>query len=160
MGDRGPVPKRTEERLGHRSKDEKAGVTRVPRQAAAVPRPAPNPDWHPVVKSWYLSLGHSGQSDFYEPSDWMTAVWLADQMNFHYQEVRVGEDEHGEPIFQVVAMSGQAISAFLKGMSSLLATEGDRRRSAVELGRRQAEEDEDAQIIHLVRDEEQEAFGR
>jgi len=159
VGERGPVRKRSEERLGHRSKAEKEGVTRVPRDAAAVPRPAPNPSWHPVAKSWYMSLGHSGQSDFYEPSDWMTAVWLADQMSLHYQEIRIGTTEEGDPIYGVTPMSGQVLSAFLKGMTSLLATEGDRRRAAVELGRRQAEEDEDAQIIHLVRDEEQEAFG-
>lgn len=159
MGVRGPVPKRTEELLGHRSKEELAGVTRVPRDAAAVPRPEPNPNWHSIAKSWYMSLGHSGQSDFYEPSDWMTAVWLADQMSQHLQEKPLGVTKDGEVVYGTAPMSGQEIQAFLKGMTSLLATEGDRRRAAIELGRRKSEEDEDATILHLVRDEEEAAFG-
>lgn len=158
LGVRGPVPKRSEERLGHRAKDD--GVEKVPRNLPAVPRPAPNPAWHPTARSWYLSLGHSGQSDFYEPSDWMTAVWLADQMSQYLYPRFVGINQQtGDPIVIEAPMGGSEIQAFLKGMTSLLATEGDRRRAALELGRRKEDESEDATILHLVRDEEDAAFG-
>lgn len=159
MGLRGPVPKRSEERLGNLTKAERERVTKVPRQAGAIPRPEPRPEWHPMARNWYESLGHSGQSDFYEPSDWMTAMWLADQMSQHLQEKPLGVTKDGDVVMGHAPMSGQEIQAFLKGMTSLLATEGDRRRAAIELGRRQSEEEEDAQILHLVRDEEEAAFG-
>jgi hypothetical protein len=42
-----------------------------------IPRPAANPSWHPQARSWYNSLALSGQSEFYEASDWSTAVVAA-----------------------------------------------------------------------------------
>lgn len=42
-----------------------------------IPRPAANPQWHPQARSWYNSLALSGQSEFYEASDWATAVVAA-----------------------------------------------------------------------------------
>jgi hypothetical protein len=42
-----------------------------------IPRPAASPSWHPTVRSWYNSLALSGQSEFYEASDWATAVVAA-----------------------------------------------------------------------------------
>lgn len=158
MGARGPVPKRPEERLGHRAKSEQ-GLVRPPRPMVEVPRPAPNPSWHHIARSWYLSLGSSGQSLEYEASDWMVAVFLADQMSQHLDEKPLGITKEGEVVWGKAPMSGQEIQAFLKGMTALLATAGDRRRAGAELGRRQADEDEDAQILHLVRDEEEAAFG-
>jgi hypothetical protein len=48
-----------------------------------IPVPAANPDWHPQARSWFNSLARSGQSDFYEASDWATAVVCA-QLYDHY----------------------------------------------------------------------------
>lgn len=42
-----------------------------------IPIPAANPGWHPQAQSWFNSLARSGQSDFYEASDWATAVMAA-----------------------------------------------------------------------------------
>jgi hypothetical protein len=39
--------------------------------------PEANPNWLPQARSWYNSLRLSGQSDFYEASDWMMAVIAA-----------------------------------------------------------------------------------
>jgi hypothetical protein len=44
---------------------------------SGIPIPEPNPSWHPAVQSWYRALQLSGQSDFYEASDWATAVAAA-----------------------------------------------------------------------------------
>jgi hypothetical protein len=42
-----------------------------------IPIPDVNPMWHPQAQSWFRSLALSGQSDFYEASDWATAVFTA-----------------------------------------------------------------------------------
>jgi hypothetical protein len=44
---------------------------------AGIPIPEANPSWHPTAQSWFRSLALSGQSDFYEASDWATAVFCA-----------------------------------------------------------------------------------
>jgi hypothetical protein len=41
------------------------------------PIPDPDPKWKPTAQSWFRSLKLSGQSEFYEPSDWATAVAAA-----------------------------------------------------------------------------------
>jgi hypothetical protein len=84
--------------------------------------PSANPEWHKVAKDWYNSLKKSGQSKFYEPSDWAYAYFLADQMSY-YQE--------GGP----KGRSSMMLTAILGGMTSLLMTEGDRRRARIELER-------------------------
>jgi hypothetical protein len=42
------------------------------------PIPEADPSWKPKARSWYNSLKLSGQSAFFEPSDWATAVAAAD----------------------------------------------------------------------------------
>jgi hypothetical protein len=42
-----------------------------------LPIPGVNPKWKPEAQSWFRSLKLSGQSEFYEPSDWATAVAAA-----------------------------------------------------------------------------------
>lgn len=160
MGERGPVPKRSEERLGHRAKDEKP--TQAP---SATPRRIPMPrvpeldTWHPLAKDWYCSLEHSGQSIYYEFSDWMTARMVAEQMSRELEDKFVAVSDAGEPIFVKAPIPGQSMNAILKAMSSLLVTEGDRRRASLELNRAANDRDEDAKILQLVRDTEREAFG-
>ena len=44
---------------------------------AGIPVPEPNRMWHPQAQSWFNSLKLSGQSEFYEASDWATAVLCA-----------------------------------------------------------------------------------
>lgn len=120
---RGPIPKRTGSRLGHTSNAEAdgIGITRAP-AAKNVKAPAADPGWDKVAKDWYNSLKKSGQSKFYEPSDWAYAYFLADQMSY-YQE--------GGP----KGRSSMMLTAILSGMTSLLMTEGDRRRARIELER-------------------------
>lgn len=159
MGVRGPVPKRSDARLGHRSKAE------TPEQVDRgtldeVKSPSADPRWHPYARSWFNSLGESGQSVFYEPSDWTFAMLLAKTISDELYPKFVGMAQPGgKPVYAEAPMSGQSLQAVLKGMSALLVTEGDRRRAQMELSRRKADEEEDAQILHLVRDEEEQAFG-
>ena len=46
-----------------------------------IPIPDPDPTWKPKARSWFNSLKLSGQSEFYEASDWATAVAAADAYN-------------------------------------------------------------------------------
>ena len=80
MGARGPIGKRSEELMGHRSKEEKDAVTKAP-GALEVPVPDPDDLWHPIAKRWYEALAASGQSRFYEPSDWAAAQYAAEAMS-------------------------------------------------------------------------------
>lgn len=120
----GPPPKRTDQRR-RRNKPEGVQVTKA-KGAHLVTPPAANRQWHPVAKRWFDSLKTSGQSAFYEDSDWATAYLIAESMS---RELHTGEPP-----------SGASLAAWLKAMGSLLVTEGDRRRARLELERPTAEE--------------------
>jgi hypothetical protein len=110
--------------MGHRSKDEKDSITKAPSGAPAdLPDlPDPSPLWDPIATDWYLSLRKSGQAAFYQPSDWAVARYAAELMS------RVLDCSERGP-------NGQLVAALNSVMSSLLTTEGDRRRARMELER-------------------------
>lgn len=123
MGTRGPIPKRSEERR-RVNKDDGPALIQAP---AGSPEgtpvlPDPDPLWHPIAADWYLSLRESGQAAFYEPSDWAVARYAAHVMS------QVLMSEKGP--------NGQLVAALNSVMSSLLTTEGDRRRARMELERK------------------------
>lgn len=126
MGARGPVPKRSEERMGHRSKQEKQSRVQAASGAPiGLPNlPDPDPMWHTIASDWYLSLRESGQAAFYEPSDWAMARYAAELMSRALQSDR--------------APNGQLVAALNSVMANLLTTEGDRRRARIELERKPA----------------------
>lgn len=130
----GPVPKRAAQRHGHRTKAELEQVQRAP-GASVVDRPAADPGWHEIARDWYESLAGSGQSAFYEPSDWATARYVAEAMSRNLAAGR---------------FSAQLFAAVLSGATSLLVTEGDRRRLRIELERAGAvDADEEAAVTAL-----------
>lgn len=117
---RGPVPKRTDQRR-RRNVDEGGPVTKV---TVTAPTPiAQHPDelWHPIAAEWFKSLSESGQSHFYEASDWATARYVAEAMS---RNLNSGE-----------RFSAVLFAAVMSGMTELLTTEGARRRARVELER-------------------------
>jgi hypothetical protein len=125
MGTRGPVGKRSDQKHGHRTKAEQAGVVKAPSGAQGA-APKPNAKWHPTARRWFTSLAESGQSVFYEPSDWATAYYVAEAMSLNLRQGK---------------FSAVLFSAVLSGASSLMVTEGDRRRLKLELERGQSEPD-------------------
>jgi hypothetical protein len=107
--------------------------------------------WEPLTVSFWESFARSGQSIFYEPSDWMTAYALMEILDrwLKPQDVKVGqigsmsgENAGGDVTYvfepKIVAMPGGTLTAILKGLTSLMATEGDRRRLRIELERKKA----------------------
>lgn len=112
--------------MGHRSKEEKDSITKAPSGPPPDLPELPEPDalWHPIASDWYLSLRESGQAAFYQPSDWAVARYVAELMSRGLQSDR--------------APNGQYVAALNSAMSSLLTTEGDRRRARMELERKPA----------------------
>lgn len=117
----GRVPKRSSEILGHRTKADLNNRAIIGMPDAVVPPPCPD-DLHDVAKKWYESLKTSGQSQFYEDSDWALAVFIAHQMsllmNMPYK--------HG---------ASSMFKSVLEGSDRLLGTEGMRRRVRIEVER-------------------------
>lgn len=84
--------------------------------------PSPDPHWHPNATRFYEALRMSGQSAFYEGTDWALGWHVALMLNQN-------ANNPGAP--NAAALLGQ----ILKGAESLLATEGARRRVRLELQR-------------------------
>lgn len=98
-----------------------------------------DPEWHPVAVAWFESLSESGQSQFYESSDWAVARLVAEAMSRDLKPQIVGVTEAGDPIAYKRPLAGASITAYLKAFSSLLVTEADRRRAQVELERSESD---------------------
>lgn len=142
----GPVPKRSAER--RRRNIPAAGPVETVEVDEPLEEvfeiPEADPDWHPMARQWYESLEASGQSKFYEASDWMTAYIIAESLSrdLFPQFVGMGHvynRESGEmetkPMKMRIPIKGASLGAYLKGMSVLLVTEGDRRRMSMEINR-------------------------
>jgi hypothetical protein len=115
--------KRESERRGHRTAAELAA--RAPDVAPGAPvvvTPAPNGNWHTVAKQWFTSLADSGQSRFFEPSDWAVAAYVAEAMS---RSLRKASGAFPAALF----------TAVLGATGELLSTEGSRRRLRLELTR-------------------------
>jgi hypothetical protein len=98
--------------------------------------PEPDANWHEAAKRWYLALRNSGQSAFYEASDWAFAWITAESLSRDLKPQVVGiVEETGEVVRAIIPMKGASLAAYLKAMTALLATEGDRRRAGIELER-------------------------
>jgi hypothetical protein len=123
--------------MGHRSKEDQNSVTKAPSGAPVDLPDLPDADplWHPIAADWYLSLRESGQAAFYQPSDWAVARYAADLMS------KVLMSERGP--------NGQLVAALNSVMSSLLTTEGDRRRARMELERKKPASQGDAGVTVL-----------
>lgn len=91
--------------------------------------------WHPVAAQWYASLANSGQSWWYQASDWATAYVLAEEIHRQLSPQVVGITKDGD-VIKAHRPMGNALAAILKGATNLMATEGDRRRLRIELERR------------------------
>jgi hypothetical protein len=89
-------------------------------------RPEPDDHWHELARDWFVSLGESGQSDYYQASDWQQARVWAEILSRQMQAGR---------------MSSQLVMAWASGATELLTTEGARRRLRLELERMPAAPD-------------------
>lgn len=131
MGQRGPIPKRTDRPGGYRpetrAKKAESGADGISRPRAGSPSGAPtlatkqppgSRDWHPIAKRLWKAAGESGQSIYYEASDWMILYSLMDDLTYYKNGAK---------------RSGQMLQTIMSSLTTLLLTEGDRRRLQVEL---------------------------
>jgi len=132
MGTRGPVPKRSSERAGHRTRAEQPDVVRLGEPVA--PPPARR-GWSPEAKAWYRALGRSGQARYFEPSDWELARLVAELLSRQLRAERP---------------SAEMLKALLGAMASLGTTEADRRRMRIEVERQAAEAEEAAEAAEVA----------
>lgn len=96
--------------------------------------PGPDPDWHPIAQELYLSAAESGQSDFYQKSDWLLWFSLCEDLSYYK---KMGK------------RSGQMLQTIYSTMTELLVSEGARRRVRIELHEPEPEED-DAAVLALA----------
>src|SRR5215472_17022880 len=124
--------KKPEERTGHTTghfDDPRfLTVTKGQSRRRDIPIPEANPRWHPQARSWFNSLALSGQSDFYEASDWATAVFGAQIYDMFLRTYRA-----------------DLMPPFERLSARLGATVVDRKRSRIELDEPDVEDvDEEA----------------
>jgi len=86
--------------------------------------PPADEGWHPIARDWYCSLDESGQSQFFEPSDWQAARYVAEVMSKNLAAGR---------------FSAMLFSAVWSAMTELLSTEASRRRVRMEIEREAGE---------------------
>lgn len=125
MGSRGPIPKRSEDR--RRRNKATGGVVTAKSGSDGFKPPEAGEHWHPIAVDLWNAALVSGQSVFYEPTDWVMLFSLCEDLSLYKFSSR---------------RSGQMLQSLMSGFSSLLLTEGDRRRLQIELSRAAAESDE------------------
>lgn len=114
----GPVPKRESQR--RRTNKDNGPITKGRARGAAFIPAAPE-HWHELAMQLYDAIENSGQSEFYEQSDWAYAQIVCEALS---RELNKGQ-----------RMSAQMFQSIQTAMSNLLVTEGDRRRLRVELSK-------------------------
>lgn len=129
----GPVPKRSDQ-LIRRNK------TEIPIEKVTAIGTVPIPELdihnpHPLVSSFYESLRHSAQNKYYEPSDWQYARLAMHLLN----------DLAWNPQGRGAAMKIASVNQML---TSLLVTEGDRRRVRMEVER--APSGQGAEVVSIA----------
>lgn len=127
MGARGPIGKRDEERVRRNAPENPTDTVQV---IGSVNIPELGDvshlgETHPLIEEMYESIKQSAAVKYYEPTDWQFARLTLYTLN---QEL-IAAQHNGKP---VGAMKLTAINQML---SSLLLTEGDRRRVRLEVDR-------------------------
>lgn len=163
MGTRGPIPKREDSRR-RRNKPAtetiKANAKPAPRSPAGEPAakavpdapaqsklsarhfnpdgsvkaPPASKDWHPMATRIWHAAVVSGQARFYEPSDWAVFYSLMDDLS-HYK--------------RATKRPAVLLQTIMSSLTSLLLTEGDRRRLQIEL-KRPDKDDEAAEDVTVM----------
>lgn len=131
----GPAPKRSTQRRRRNKPDEDTTTPLVVAtvRGTKVKPPAEDRTWHPLAKGWYRSLKESGESGFFEPSDWQAARFCAYVMT---KTLREHEDDASKPL------RAGMIDTIWSMMGDLLTTETARRRARIELERAAASDGE------------------
>lgn len=133
----GPVPVRSEEKERNQNRDIAVESLVLNTDEEVIAPELDIEDVHPIALDWYNSLRTSGQSKYFEPSDWQTARLAAWMMNTMLKSSRP---------------SSEVYKALGSVMADLLATEGARRRVRLEIVRKSNAEKRAATPADSMRD--------
>lgn len=135
MANYGPVPNHSDDLARPRSR--KGGEQQAVTKGVARPSfaPSPDPNWHYIARMLWESLEASGQSDFYQQSDWAMAYSLCEDLSRYKDSAK---------------RSGQMLQTIYSAMGELLVTEGARRRVRIEL--ESPEDDNEPASVSVIAD--------
>lgn len=141
MGTRGPMPLRSENRVGHGNgaahQPSKVGPEDFSRVEGVDLRPEQPPaeeHWHPAAKMFWEALGRTPEKIWMTPGGWAVAHLQAEQISREMKPQPIGvHPETGEPVFAVVPMKGGSLASHMKMWGALGLLEGDRRRMGIEI---------------------------
>lgn len=139
----GPVPRRSADLARPRERKSSNIVPVTKGVMRPVRIPAADKTWHPIAKRLYSSLKKSGQSDFYQQSDWALAWSICEDLSVYKTP---SHDRMGVEYYK---RSGQMLQTIYTAMERLLVTEGDRRRVRIELSAPE-EEGESAAVLAIA----------
>lgn len=131
MGIRGPIPKDADARRRTNSPEPERMQRGTPMDA--IKPPPGDRSWHKIAKLWYGSLAKSGQSKYYEASDWAYAYMIAESMSRDLGEQVVGTTPSGQILKDTIPLKGASLAAYSKAFTALLVSEADRRRALIQL---------------------------
>lgn len=117
MGTRGPVPKTNEQR---RRTNKDSQLTEIEISTSPAIQPKESPHWCEAAKRIWQAMGNSAQVIFFEATDWAYAQLMCDLITDYMHARR---------------SNSQMVASILSGLTSLMLTEGDRRRAGIELKR-------------------------
>lgn len=150
----GPVPNRSDDLARPRTRkgSDQVPVTKGVARETFIPEP--DPEWHPIALMVWESLATSGQSDFYQQSDWAIAWSICEDLSYYKTPQTIwstkSEREYSKP------RSGQMLQTIMSALSNLLVTEADRRRVRIEL---QEPEGEKTPLEVVVMDDYRKGLG-
>lgn len=123
-----PIPKRGNEGHPYAAKRRNEKITKA-RSEDDVFIPPVDEEWHPIAKMLYKSAQTSGQSRFYQSSDWVVLYsFCEDLSNYKFHDKR----------------SPTMLASLNSVMLNLCLTEGDRRKVHIELEKDLPTEDKSA----------------
>ncbi|WP_458452870.1 phage terminase small subunit [Mycobacteroides abscessus] len=138
------MPKREDQRVRRNEQE-------IPTEKVVALGKVPVPDLglenpHPFVVEFYESIRQSAQSNYYEPSDWqfarLTMYALNEELNAVYQS---GDNKGKKKPLGVMKL--QVLNQM---MSTLLLTEGDRRRVRMEIERNPGPTAEGGKVLTMA----------
>ncbi|WP_457062779.1 phage terminase small subunit [Mycobacteroides abscessus] len=138
------MPKREDQRVRRNEQE-------IPTEKVVALGRVPVPDLglenpHPFVVEFYESIRQSAQSNYYEPSDWqfarLTMYALNEELNAVYQS---GDNKGKKKPLGVMKL--QVLNQM---MSTLLLTEGDRRRVRMEIERNPGPTAEGGKVLTMA----------
>lgn len=136
-----PIPKRSDQR---RRRNLASAVDTVTMSEPVVVPELALTDVHPLAADMYESLKSSGQSQYFEPSDWQRARLMCEMLS---------------RLLYAGKLSSMLYTAIQQDMAALLMTEADRRKLRLEIDRGAADTSaEDAKVSQM--DSYRKAAGR